>query len=133
MHHLEKERTRFFTSIVFLISIDICGSSSRYHELVCSVVMRYCLIILTYFWSDLLIFAIVSQSDDFNNSSFKRRVYIFDNSYRPSVLFVGHKQTVQAHISTVCLNICSNERKHPTTLKRKWTVPIDTSGKFDLA
>ena len=63
-----------------------------------------------------------------------------------TVLFVGHRQTVQIQIrrrrmrrlvrvSTVCLQnvLLKMEKMYNTTqqpLKRKWTCPIDNSGKF---
>ena len=67
-------------------------------------------------------------------------IYIYP--YKSIVLFVGHRQTAQTQtrrqitwllirVSTFCLpNVLLkfDEKYHQTTLKRKWTRPIDRNG-----
>ena len=68
------------------------------------------------------------------------------NPYKPSVLFVGHRQTGQTQIRCCrmgCLirvfTVCSikNQIKMKTAthqpIKQKWTDPIDKNGKFHSA
>ena len=65
------------------------------------------------------------------------------NPYKPSVLFVGHSQTVQnrrhktwrlIRFFTVCYqNVKLKKNTSQQPLSRKWTGPIDNSGKIHSA